>query len=218
MKTAVIFANGDLNLPENVQTYLRTGALVIAADGGARHAQALGVQPHIVIGDLDSLSSAEVKDLREAGVEVIQHPTDKDETDLELALDYAVQAGCGSVTLFGLLGGRWDMTFANMLLLAGEQFQAIDLSIVDGWDEMHILRGGQQLTLHGAPGNTVSVLPFSPEVRGIRYTGLAYPLEDATLKFGTPRGVSNQMTGVEAAITLSAGILLVIHTKLLETS
>ncbi|MCX8026222.1 MAG: thiamine diphosphokinase, partial [Thermanaerothrix sp.] len=90
---AVIFANGELADGEAVRSWLRPTDYLIAADGGLRHVQALGLQPHLVIGDLDSLSAEQVTALQTAGVQIERHPAEKDETDLELAIQYALRQG-----------------------------------------------------------------------------------------------------------------------------
>ena len=97
---AVVFANGDLVNAAAVRSLLQSGDTLVAADGGYLHMKKLGLQPHLLIGDLDSLPAPEVDSLRAAGVELEIFPREKDATDLELAL---VGGGCGDVALaFGL--------------------------------------------------------------------------------------------------------------------
>lgn len=91
--------------------------LVIAADGGAANACRLGPCPSVIIGDMDSIDSGAKAESERAGVELITHPAQKDATDLELALRYAVEQGATAVTLVGALGGRPDQMLANVFLL-----------------------------------------------------------------------------------------------------
>ena len=206
MKQITIFANG--NTP-SVDISFFHNETVIAADGGARHCLKFGITPQVVIGDFDSLSDDEIAILEADGVELIKHPIEKDETDLELALEYAVKTGATEIILYGLLGGRWDMTFANILLLASPSYAEINFRIVDGSTTAYILRGGETLTLEGKLGTTVSVIPLNKPARGITYQGLQWTLKNATLPFGTPRGVSNIMTATTAQISLEKGTLIV---------
>ncbi len=210
MKT-IILANGNLVPPLHP---MPADAYVIAADGGARHCPALKLRPHVIIGDLDSLSAGEAAKFEQAGVEIIRHPAAKDETDLELALAHAVARGATEIMLLGALGGRWDMTFANLLLLAAPTYAGIRLRLLEGAQEMHILRGGERLTLRGTAGDTVSVIPLRGDAEGITYQGLSWPLENARLIFSAPRGVSNTMTGDSANIALQKGIVLCVHDKI----
>lgn len=207
---AILLANGKL--PEPIST-LPPHDLLIAADGGARHAWQWGKGrvPDVIIGDLDSLSPDEQAGYDRAGASIYRYPADKDATDLELALDFALKSGATEITLYGLFGGRWDMTFANLLLLAASKYAGVRLHAIEGDTHLYILRGGETLTLHSQPGDPVSVLPLGGDAVGISYTGLVYPLDNATLPFATSRGVSNSLLAETATITFAQGVLLIIH-------
>ena len=208
----IILANG--HLPTPILSF-PPHDLMIAADGGARHAwqRGAGKIPDVIIGDLDSLSPDEQAGYDRAGASLYRFPADKDQTDLELALDFALKSGATEITLYGLFGGRWDMTFANLLLLAEPKYAGVRLHVIEGDTDLYILRGGETLTLHGTPGQTVSVIPLAGDASGVTYHGLAWHLQNATLPFGTPRGVSNTFAANDAMITLREGIVLVVHSK-----
>ena len=97
---AIIFANGDASDPDLVRRWTAQADLIIAADGGSRHALAAGVTPHVVIGDLDSLAEADRAQLDRTGVPLIVFPTHKDYTDLELALRYALERHATEIIIF----------------------------------------------------------------------------------------------------------------------
>ena len=183
--------------------------MVIAADGGARHCLRLGIVPNVVIGDFDLLTESEISTLDSAKVKLIRFPIEKDQTDLELALDYALETGANTVTLYGLLGGRWDMTFANLLLLASPKYTGNRFHIIDGETMGTLLYGTETQNLGGQPGDLVSVIPLNGPAKGITYKGLQWPLENANLPFGTPQGVSNFIVSADAQISLESGTLLV---------
>ncbi|MFQ5616685.1 MAG: thiamine diphosphokinase, partial [Anaerolineales bacterium] len=204
---AIILANAPLSAPLDE---LPPHDLLVAANGGARHAFRAGMIPDAIIGDMDSLAPDEAAGFERAGASLFRYPADKDETDLELALDFAVRQRATEITLYGLFGGRWDMTFANLLLLPAPKYAGVRLRVVEGDTEMYILRGGEALTLPGRPGDTVSVIPLGGDAVGLAYRGLEWPLEDAMLPFGTPRGVSNRLLAEEAIITLQQGVILCI--------
>lgn len=206
---ALIFANGVLNPPPG----LPSAEVIIAADGGGRHCQALGITPHIVIGDFDSLSEADLAAFQSAGAQVIRYPAAKDYTDLELAVHQAQELGVDEILLLGALGARWDQTLANLLLPALGDFSATHIRLIDGDQEISYLRGGETITLHGHPGDTISLIPLAGPATGITTQGLEYPLQDEDLHFGSTRGVSNVLLDQEARISLQDGLLLclVIH-------
>ncbi|GIV62979.1 MAG: thiamine pyrophosphokinase [Bellilinea sp.] len=208
---AVIFANGELADGAAVQRWLRPDDFLIAADGGLHHLRALGLQPHLVIGDLDSLSADEVAALQQAGVQVQQHPAEKDETDLELAIQYALQQGFKQMRVVAALGGRLDQTLANLALLEMPGLEGVDIRLDDGREEILIIR--DQAVVEGQPGDTVSLLAMNECTKGIVTSGLKYALNHETLCPNRTRGISNEMTGERAEIRLLTGRLLCMHTR-----
>lgn len=210
---ALIFANGTLDDGVMVQRALdhASNALIIAADGGARAAAHYGLAVQTVIGDMDSLSADEIAALKAQRAEIIRHPEEKDETDLELALMWAVERGATWLRIIGATGARIDQTLSNLYLLALPILAACDVQIVAGRQAMWLARPGETL-LRGAAGDTISLIPLNGTVRGVSTTHLYYPLRDEDLKFGPARGVSNVMTAPEAALSVREGVLLVVHT------
>lgn len=210
---AIIFANGHLNDPQASRSVIQPGDLLIAADGGSRHCLSLGLLPDVLIGDFDSLDEADLARMQASGVETIRHPAHKDFTDLELALQYARERGAQEILVFAALGARWDQTLANLLLPAASGLREANIVLVDGPQEIRLLRGGETLKVQGLPGDTLSLIPLGGDALGITTGQLEYPLEHETLFFGATRGVSNVFTGETASIQLEDGLLLcvVIH-------
>lgn len=209
--TAFIFVNGELNNLTAARALLTPGALLIAADGGARHLLQMGLYPQVLIGDLDSLTTEEVAQIETAGAQVHRYPIDKDWTDLELALGYAVQRQCQRVILVGALGGRLDQTLGNLGLLTDPAYAAIDLGLDDGLEEVRLVK--ERFEVHGEPGDLVSLLPLDECVEGVRTQGLRWALNEEPLYRSQTRGISNEMLGTIAAVQVSDGTLLCIHTR-----
>ena len=207
---AVIFVNGTIHDYSQLAAWLRADDYLIAADGGARHCAALGIVPALLVGDLDSIAPELLADYEQSGVAIERHPPRKDETDLELAVRRAVADGATEILLLGALGRRLDQTLANLLLPARQEWP-VPILLADGRQLAQVLRGDESVTLTGTPGDTVSVVPMSAEVTGIRYTGLEYPLDNATLRLGSTQGVSNRMADASATIRIASGILLVVQ-------
>ncbi len=208
---AVIFANGVIADYAACCAHVSPADRIICADGGTRHALALGLRPDLIIGDLDSFPIAERARLEAAGTRFAVYPTRKDQTDLELALGAAREMGAAAVHLMGAMGGRLDQTIANLLLLAQEQWADMALSLSDGPETAWVTRS--QIEIVGAPGDTVSLIALTPEVRGIDTEGLEYPLTSGTLRFGSTLGISNVLLGERARVRLAHGILLVVQRK-----
>ncbi len=210
MKT-YIFANGEFTLPFR-SLNIQQNDLVIAADGGSRHCLSLDIQPGVLIGDLDSTDPALVEKWRGAGVEIIQHPEDKDQTDLELAMMLAQNRGACKIVVYGAIGGRLDMTFGNLFLLAHPNLTT-PTTLINGAEEVHLMHPGDLLTLVGDPADLVSLVPIQPGDSVVSTTGLLYSLKNEALEFGLSRGLSNQLTEMRGTVHLEKGLLAVIHTR-----
>ena len=128
---ALIFANGDAPHRSTVARWAADADLIIAADGGTRHALSAGVLPHVVIGDLDSLDEADRAQLDRSNVRLIIYPAHKDDTDLELALRYALDQHATEIVVCSALGGRWDQSLANLMLLTWPELAHVPTRIVD---------------------------------------------------------------------------------------
>ncbi len=207
---AVVFVNGEVADYRGLARWLRADDYRIAANGGAHHLAALGLSPNVIVGDLDSIDPALIAQFRAHGAVLERYPAAKDATDLELAIARAVQDGATDVLLVGAVGGRLDQTCANLLILASQDWP-IPLAIAEGDQLAQVLRGAESMILTGPEGSLVSALALSEEVTGVTYRGLAYPLENARLRLGSTRGVSNLLVSSPAQISITSGILLVIQ-------
>lgn len=210
---ALVFANGDLTDGPAVQAALRHApeSRVIAADGGARLALACGLTPGLVVGDLDSLAADEVDDLRARGAEIRRVSPHKNETDLELALLAAADLGAAWIRVCGAFGDRIDQTLANISLLALDALRGRDVRLAAGRQMLWLIGPGEHV-LHGAAGDTISLLPLAGDALGVRTEALKYPLRREPLRIGPARGVSNVMESAEARVSLDSGLLVVVHT------
>jgi len=206
---AVIVANGPMVRPPFRRLLIGEDDTVVCVDGGARNAIALGLKPQVVIGDMDSMDAELRKHLQAEGCRFVEHPSRKDETDSELAVRYALSQGAKELILLAALGGRVDHTLANVMLLAIPELEAVDARLIDGHQEVLLIR--HRVLIEGQPGDTVSLLPLSGDVVGIHTEGLEYPLRDGTLKFGAARGVSNVLTAAQASVQVERGLLLLVH-------
>jgi thiamine pyrophosphokinase len=209
---AIVFANGLLDPTTDVHALLHPDDLILAADGGSQHCRELGIIPYAIIGDLDSLEPAIQEEFLAAGVKFHRYPTHKDYTDLELTLQYALAENADDIMIFGALGARWDQTMANLLLPAADEMRDAHIRLIDGNQEIMLLRGGSPgsgtLTLVGQPGDTLSLIPLGGDAVGIVTEGLEYPLFGGTLYFGATRGISNVLLQEHAAVHLQSGLLL----------
>ena len=213
MPRTIIFANGVLGQPELIRMHLHPSDRIICADGGTRHARALGLTPDVIVGDLDSLDPALRVEMEAAGVRFEIHPARKDETDLELAIRLAIDEGADEIHLVALLGGRLDQSLANMMLLARPDWSAARLRVVAGAEIAWPVRAGQTARIEGRPGDTLSLIPLTPTVTGVTLAGVEWPLDGASLQFGSTLTISNVLAAPRAQLQIKDGIVLVIHSK-----
>jgi thiamine pyrophosphokinase len=209
MPRCIIFVNGELPNLGAARAMIQPDDVLIATDGGARHALALGVIPSAIIGDLDSLSEAEVRVFTEMGVHILGYPPNKDETDLELALNHALKAGYRPIYLVGGLGGRIDQLIGNLCLLSAPEAIDADVRMDDGLTEAFFITS--KATIHGRQSETVSLIAWGVPAEGVTTDGLVYPLHRETLLPYRTRGISNQMISDTAKVSVRRGVLLCIH-------
>ena len=175
---------------------------VIAADGGLRHVQAIGLEPQAVLGDFDSLG------YRPQGARVF--PVEKDDTDSMLAVRLGLERGYREFLLYGSLDGpRLDHTVANFQTLQYLADHGAWGYLIGADYLVTVLRQGSIRFPAGCQG-TLSVFCMGADARGVTLKGLHYPLENGTLIAGFPLGVSNHFTGEPAQITVADGSLLIL--------
>ena len=202
MNTCVIFcAAGFTALAEPIDET----DLVIAADGGLRHTQTLGITPQVILGDFDSLSYVP------QGANVF--PVEKDDTDSMLAVRHGLERGFSRFVLYGAMDGpRLDHTIANLQTL---QFLADQGAVgyLAGNDYMATVVKDGSIRFSETAEGIVSLFCMGRDARGVTIRGLHYPLEDGTLTAGFPLGVSNLFEGEPARIRVDHGSILVLYDR-----
>ena len=199
MGKCLIFCAGDF---DTLVQPVETGDCVIAADGGLLHVQAMGLTPHIILGDFDSLGYTP------EGANVF--PVEKDDTDAMLAVRKGLEMGYKEFMLYGSLGGkRLDHTVANFQTLQFLADRGAKGYLV-GVEHMVTVIREETVTFSADAGGILSLFCLGADATGITLEGLQYPLADGTLTSGFPLGVSNHFIGESARITVKNGSLLCI--------
>jgi thiamine pyrophosphokinase len=203
----IVVAGGSLLNPHAFKAMVSKADQVVCADGGAGHLARMGILPHVVIGDLDSMKPSDRKHLEAEGVEFIRYPVDKDYSDTELAAQWAIDNGATDITFLGTTGTRMDHTLANIFLMEKISSMGVACSMVDDHNEIHLVQ--DEITLEKRPGTYLSIIPITRKVTGINLTGLAFPLSNATLCRGDSTGISNRFVESTARVCLETGLLMV---------
>lgn len=192
---------GRLNMTPTL-SLLPSPDLVVAADGGARHAAVLGTHVDLWVGDFDSSEGL----LLDAPREV--HPAAKDETDAELAVRVARARGARTLVFVGAFGGRFDHAAALMLGSLRLAQEGLSISLTSGDEWAWPLLPSSPLSLELRPGTTLSVLACT-DLRGLTLQGVRWPLSRADVLQGSGWTVSNETTQPMVSASLEGGAALV---------
>jgi thiamine pyrophosphokinase len=203
MDTILIFAGGDPPDPDLAQE-IPTADLVMAADSGYDAAISLGYAVDVLVGDLDSITTDPIP----GHVVIERHPRDKDQTDLDLALELALRDEPSRVVVVGGTGGRLDHELATASLICDERWSEVELDWVSSRGRAHVIR--RRRIVQGDVGSIVTLLPLGGPVTGLTTRGLRWELAEATFEPGTTWGVSNEMQTPIADIKVRSGCLLVV--------
>lgn len=207
----LITGSGMVESTEIIKEYSEISDLIICADGGARYFYKAGIKPDILVGDLDSIDP-EIKDFyMKSGTEIVLFPRNKDYTDMELALNIAVEKGAKRVYITGATGSRLDHTLSNIQLLHKLADAGAEGVIVNASNYIYLIT--EHIEIPRKEGFYLSLVPATPKVEGVTTKGLAYPLKDATMVMGTGLGVSNEFTSDKAEVTIKKGRLYAIVSK-----
>lgn len=202
--TVVVVAGGSPPSSRALEA-IPVRAPVVAADGGADHALALGLEVELAIGDFDSATPEAL----EAAGRTERHPVDKDATDLELALRAALAWQPRRILVVGGIEGRLDHLLGELLVLCADELTGIEVDAVLGDALVHVIHGARVLS--GDEGELISLFAVNGPAMGIETEGLAYPLRGESLVPGSSRGISNVFAASQARITLDAGTLLAVR-------
>ncbi|AEM78872.1 thiamine diphosphokinase [Thermoanaerobacter wiegelii] len=207
----LIISNGDIKDYNFYEKLLKDVDMVICADGGANHAYQMKIKPDLIIGDFDSIKEEILEFYENEGVRIEKFPPMKDETDTQLAMLKAIELGATDVTFMGVIGERFDHSYANLSLLLYLLNRNIKGKIVNEKNEIYLIN--KFIEVEGKKGELLSLLPYSKEVKGIYTKGLFYGLSGQSMDLEMPYGISNVFTEDKATIEIEEGLLLVIKPR-----
>ncbi len=203
----IIFAGGDAVSSCNIDFDLVSQSFVICADKGLELAESLGIIPDLILGDFDSL------DHQPTGENVMTYPVEKDDTDLMLAVNTALEKGYRKFCIYGACGGRLDHMMGNIACLALIADNG-GSGIIIGDDEIISMHDSGSFEIPYKDGFSLSLFSYTPKVSGLTIGGTKYTAENCTLTNSVTLGVSNEITDDLAKISFDDGRLLVIQSRL----
>lgn len=184
--------------------------VVIGVDKGMDYLVEAEITPDVLLGDYDSCNPVTLDALKNGGTKVLAYPSEKDMTDTHLCFDYAIGLGVKHVVLFGATGGRLDHSLSNIFVLEKYCGQ-LEIVLYDSKNMFYLANGEARLAKMDY--KYISLVPLSDKVEGVNFTGVKYPLTNATLFRADSYGISNEISDQEAFLTYSSGTLLVVYSK-----
>lgn len=201
MKRCIIVGAGEFFPGCTIQK--SPGDLLIAADGGYKYLSELSLRPDLLVADFDSLTVSAPDD-----IPVMRFKSEKDDTDMGLAISEGIRHGYTEFYLYGGTGGRADHTFANYQALISLARRGMRGCLV-GENSLTTAITDSSLLLNPLASGTVSVFAIDNRCEGVSIKGLKYEVDHAPLTNDFPLGVSNEMIGKPAVISVEKGTLLV---------
>ena len=205
---ALLICNGDTGDAATARALAASASYILCADGGANAARSIGVLPHCVIGDFDSIDAETRSDFEARGVGFVHLP-EQEHTDLEKALLHAIDAGWNCIALLGVTGALLDHTLGNFSILA-RYADAAQLIIFDGAYRIDFVTSAARFECRS--GTRVSIVPL-PKAEGVTYEGLEFPLRLGTLETGLREGTCNRAMGEAFSISVESGLVMVFRER-----
>lgn len=217
MKTCLIVTGGTIQL-EFAGHFLKdhTFDLIIAVDGGLEALKPLGLIPHAIVGDFDTVCQETFLEYHNLpNITWNVHHPEKDETDTELAVQTALSMGADSIAILGGTGGRMDHLLGNLHLLDTCLAKGVFAYLIDAQNKVYLLKEGKIFKKQELFGTYISFIPLTEIVKGITLTGFKYPLEQKDIAIGKDAGlcISNELVMDWGQITFTSGILICMESQ-----
>lgn len=210
IERVIIFTGGSLE--ESDIKEIQPGDTVIGADYGAWFLVQHGITPDLSAGDFDSVTEEQLRKIQQSSKQfVICDPINKNLSDTELALEYAIEMKPQEIIIYGAIGTRLDHTLANIQSLSKVLKLGIQCSIQNQQNRITVTDSVHIVSKSDFP--YVSLIPLSNEVTGITLEGFMYPLHEAVLSIGESLGISNRLLHEKGKVTVKEGLLLIIQSK-----
>lgn len=203
----IIGSSPDTDL-DVIRKYIKDGDFIACADGGHLYAKKLGLKPSLIVGDFDSSSKPDIP-----GAKIIVLPTKKDDTDTVSIVKECLEIGFEEFLLFGMTGGRFDHTFANLSVLYSLTEKGKAAYIIDRKSIIQVIGKGTTV-IEGKKDFGFGIFPFACQHIVLSLHGFEYELEDGVLYSDHPVGVSNTVTSDKAVIEIKNGTALTISYQL----
>ncbi|MFC0524093.1 thiamine diphosphokinase [Pontibacillus salicampi] len=211
-KVAIVGGGPREHIPD-LTVYVEEEIIWIGADHGSLSLLDQGIIPNHAVGDFDSVTAEEKDDIMEQAHQFKEYPAEKDETDLEIALRTAYKYNPTVLYLFGVTGGRLDHELINIQLLYPLHQKQIRGVVIDKGNWVELKEPGLHEVAHSDRYPHISYIPLTPEVSGLTLSSFYYPLENATVTWGSTLCISNKLISEKGTFSFEEGILLLVKSR-----
>ena len=222
----IIGLGGTCHYEQSVRRLIPSNYYAVAADSGLTHFKALGIVPDLLVGDLDSISDALLKESKKENIIINQYNPQKNYTDSEIAVKKALSHGCESLLFIGAFGNRLDHMLSNQMMAASLAAKGTQVVMTDGVTFMYTITTENSPFIYpiksfNANEDVFSIIPIIGDAVDISLEGLEYQLINETIYVGSTRAVSNTVKDITiygkrpefAQVSVKSGVVLFIYTK-----
>lgn len=210
-----ILAGGPEELLPNLNEYSRENDIWVGVDRGVYTLINKNITPMIAFGDFDSVSNEELQVIKGHVKEIKRYKPEKNETDMELALNWAIKQEPALIRIFGATGGRLDHLLANVYLMINPLMEdkKFNIVLIDNQNILALKGPGSYKIEKRVDKKYISFVPLTFNVEGLTLEGFKYPLKDRHISIGSTLCISNELIGDNGTFSFSEGILLVIRSN-----
>lgn len=213
MVNVAIMGNGPTELLPDLSSYKDVVDVWIGADRGALTLAESNLPLDYAVGDFDSINDKEKATVQAYASSYEIHPSEKDQTDLEIALSKAYELQPEKIYLFGVTGGRLDHALINIQLLYSILDRDIQGVIADNQNQLELTFPGNYEITQNKNYPNISFIPYTQYVKGLTLTGFYYPLENQSIMWGSTLCISNKLLSNYGTFSYKEGILLIIKSR-----
>jgi thiamine pyrophosphokinase len=210
-----ILGGGPVDALPDLQSYDEKDCVWLGVDRGVFTLLSLGITPHYAFGDFDSVSQEEWEVIENKVANLRKYKPEKDETDMELALNWALTQEPTKIQMFGATGGRLDHFFGNvqMLLKAELHHLATQIEIIDRQNQLYVKGPGRHQIGRLPEKKYISFIPVTPDVKGLTLEGFKYSLSNRNISLGSTLCISNELLSSSGTFSITEGILMVVRSS-----
>jgi thiamine pyrophosphokinase len=206
-----ILAGGPVEFVPDLFSYHEAEAIWVGVDRGVVTLLKAGIIPVKAFGDFDSITEAELEWVRTRLSEVEIWPSEKDQTDMDIAIDWALAQKPDKIRIFGATGGRLDHLFGNVQLLIKNV--KTNIEIIDRQNIITAHEPGEYMIENNPAFRYISFIPVTLDVKGITLKGFKYPLTNCHIQLGSTLCISNELIQSCGTFSFSEGILMMVRSK-----